>query len=463
MNDLSDHLIERLPLRTVERSFRIPLSFGQRRFWFIHQFDGPSATYNIPLVLRLAGAFDEDLFERAFRDVVERHESLRTVIEDVDGVGYQSIREQSAALPTTTRVKLKEAELEGAVSHAAGYCFDLSGEIPIRAWIFDLGGNRRVLLLVLHHIAGDGWSFAPLLRDLSEAYRARSEGRSPIWPKLEIQYADYTVWQAEMLGEAGDPDSLLSRQTAYWKAELAGVPEQLGLPTDRTRKSKSTYRGDRIWFRLDPETYRKIRALMRQTRASLFMVLHAGVALLLTKLGAGNDIPIGSPIAGRSDDVLNELVGLFINTLVLRTDTSGNPTFRELLARVRAKALQAYANQDVPFEHLVEALNPSRSLTHHPVFQVMLVLQNNADATLSLPNVEATAMPHDFGTAKFDLTFAFREVRDEAGKPQTLDIQLEYANDLFDRSTAQRIGTELHRLLIRVGNDPEGSASELFD
>ena len=266
------------------------------------------------------------------------------------------------------------------------------------------------------------------------------EGRTPELPKLPVQYADYTLWQHQVLGRENDPESAIARQLAFWTGSLKDLPEEIELPTDRPRSGVASYRGDNVLLHIGAKLHRGLLALARDSQASLFMVLQAALAALLTRLGAGTDIPIGSPIAGRTDSALDDLVGFFVNTLVLRTDTSGNPSFRELIARVRATNLAAYGHQDLPFERLVEVLNPPRSLSRHPLFQVMLALQNNAAVSLELPGLSASAEPVATASAKFDLSVSLGEQRAADGSPAGIGGVIEYATDLFDRQSVEALG-----------------------
>ncbi|MFF1950963.1 non-ribosomal peptide synthase/polyketide synthase, partial [Kitasatospora herbaricolor] len=433
-----------------ERPEAVPLSFAQRRLWFLHRMEGPSATYNIPLTLRLSGDLDQRALEAALADVVERHESLRTVFPVVDGVPCQRVLDLDAARPRLRMTEAGERDLPDRLAEAARYGFELSEEPPLRAELFRLGTEEHVLLLVLHHIAGDGWSAGPLLRDLTTAYAARAEGGKPEWEPLPVQYADYAIWQRELLGDGADPDSLVSGQLAYWRQQLADLPEQIELPFDRPRPAAMSYRGAHLPMRIDAELHQGLRALARDGGASLFMVLQAGLAALLGKLGAGSDVPIGTPIAGRTDEALDDLVGFFVNTLVLRTDLSGDPSFTELLGRVRGDALSAYGHQDVPFEHLVEALNPARTLAHHPLFQTMLTLQNAPLGSFGLPRLRVATDLVPTGTAKCDLTFVLAEQPDADG----LSGLVEYSTDLFDEATVAGIVDRWLRLLRAVVADP---------
>ena len=300
-------------------------------------------------------------------------EALRTIFTELGGAPCQRILEPASAQPRLEVVPATEATLAQGLSEAARYCFDLSTEIPLRAWLFVLSQTEHALLLVLHHIAADGWSLEPLGRDLARACAARAQGAEPQLPALAVQCADYTLWQQQLLGSETDPESPLGGQIAFWTKALEGLPEQLELPTDWPRPAIASYRGKTVPLQLGPELHGRLLVLAREHQVSLFMVLQAALATLLTRLGAGTDIPIGCPIAGRTDSALEELVGFFVNTLVLRTDTSGNPSFRELLARVRSADLAAYAHQDLPFERLVEILNPVRSLGRHPEMVVGLL------------------------------------------------------------------------------------------
>ena len=342
---------------------------------------------------------------------------------------------------------MSAAAVAGALRAAARRGFDLAHELPLRAHLYGLGEHEHVLLLLLHHIAGDGWSLSPLTRDLSRAYAARCAGAAPSWAALPVQYADYTLWQHALLGTESDADSALARQLAFWRATLAELPEELSLPSTRPRPAVASHGGDSVAVALSGELHRGLVGLARESGASLFMVLQAGLAALLTRLGAGFDIPIGSPIAGRTDAALDELVGFFVNTLVLRTDSSGDPSLRALIGRVRSRNLAAYSHQELPFERLVEVLNPARSLSRHPLFQVMLVLQNTAPARLELAGLAVSAYPLPAGGAKFDLSLSLLEQHSADGTPAGISGVLEYATDLFGRAGMEGLAARLVRLL----------------
>ncbi|XVS67405.1 amino acid adenylation domain-containing protein [Actinosynnema sp. CA-299493] len=441
----------------------VPLSSAQRRLWFLHGMDETGGTYNVPLPLRLTGPLDRAALLAALGDVVTRHEPLRTRYPEVDGEPVQHVLDAADA------VRLLPDHVETAavadpaeeMTAATGHRFDLAHGLPWRLWLFETGADEHVLLLVVHHIAADGWSLAPLLRDLGAAYRARHAGVAPEFAPLPLQYADYALWQRDALGDEDDPDGVLSRQVRFWRDRLADLPEVLDLPADRPRPDVPSHRGARVPLTVSGEVYGRLAEIARDTRTSVFMVLHAAVAALLTRLGAGADIPLGTAVAGRSDEVLDDLVGFFVNTVVLRTDTSGDPTFRELLERVRQTDLAALAHQDVPFERLVEVLNPRRSLARHPLFQVMLVLQNTPDPDVELPGLDVAVADLRTAVAKFDLWFDLYETRDDNGAVTGVAGALEYALDLFDEATARRLVTRLGTLLAAVAADPATSLGRL--
>ncbi|MCM1975120.1 amino acid adenylation domain-containing protein [Streptomyces sp. G1] len=444
-----------------ERPEWLPLSFAQRRLWFLHRLEGPSATYNIPLALEVEGRVDVGVLEAAVNDVVARHEPLRTLITDADGSPRQLVHDPAPDLVRVGRRDVAPGELESVLAEAVTYPFDLGAELPLRVDVFRCGPERWTVLLLVHHIAGDGWSLRPLLRDLTEAYAARQRGQEPRWAPLPVTYTDYALWQQELLGDEDEPGALARDQLAYWRRTLAGIPEQLALPTDRPRPAEPSYRGDMRHFFIDPELHRALLELARETGTTLFMVVQAGLAALLSRLGAGEDIPLGSPVAGRTDESLEELVGFFVNTLVLRTDVSGDPTFRELLARVRAADLEAYAHQDLPFEQLVDAVGVERSMAYNPLFQVMLALDNNADTAVELPGLRVRPRPVGTGAARFDLTVGLSErVVGDLGA-EGVQGSVEYSTDLFDAATVDAFAARLLRLLDQAVARPDVPFGEL--
>ncbi|MFI9288333.1 amino acid adenylation domain-containing protein [Streptomyces werraensis] len=434
----------------------IPLSFAQRRLWFVDRFEGPSPTYNGAFALRLTGDLDVDALTAALRDVVERHEVLRTVIvEGDDGVPHQRVLaagEQPFALPVVEATgRLRAA----AVQEAATKTFDLAADAPIRAGLVRGGPRDHTLVVVAHHIAVDGESFGPLFRDLTTAYAARARGGAPAWEPLPVQYADYTLWQLDLLGDESDPESLAARQLAYWREALADLPQPLPLPTDRPRPRVMSPDGDRIPFSLDPALLEGVEKLAAELDTTVSMVMHSALAVLLNHLGCGDDVPIGAPITDRTDEDLRDLVGFFVNTWVLRVDLSGNPTFRELLQRVRERSLAAYDNQDMPFERLVELLNPHRSTSYNPFFQVMLSWQPPVPP-LELPGLGVQVERLETGTAKFDLFFDL--LPNNAGGA---DCRLEYATGLFDRDTAGTFAERFVRVLGLLVAAPERAVATL--
>ncbi|MFD5098044.1 amino acid adenylation domain-containing protein [Streptomyces albidochromogenes] len=459
----------------ADRPERLPLSYAQRRLWFVDQLEGPGRSYNIPFVLRPDRPLDPAVLAHALADTAERHEVLRTVYPAEDGQPYQEVRE--AARPVLEVVRTGPEGVAAAVDAAAGHVFDLAGEIPFRAWLIETapgpgsdggpgpepgsddgrepGGRAlepggQTLVLLVHHIAADGWSAGPLLADLAAAYTARLGGAAPAREPLPVQYADYTLWEQRML--AGP---VAAEHTAYWRDRLAGAPPVLELTPARTRPADASHRGAATPVTgLDADTHARLEALALEHGATLLMVVQAALAAVLTRHGAGTDLPLGTVVAGRDDQALDELVGFFVNTLVLRTDTSGNPPFAELLDRVRKSDLAAFAHQQLPFDLVVEELNPVRSTAHHPLVQVMVQVHPADRAAGQESPLAGTPVAAESGFTKFDLTLALRETRDASGAPAGLAGVLEYALDLFDAGTAAQLAAHVARLLRAVAADP---------
>ncbi|MFF1508699.1 amino acid adenylation domain-containing protein [Streptomyces sp. NPDC058326] len=453
-------------LVATERPAELPLSHAQQRLWVIQQIECTSAAYNFPLVMRLHGTFDREAWRAALADVTDRHEALRTLFAERDGQAYQRILPAGAAAPAVEHLHATEDEVPGIVDAAVRRPFDLAAEPPLRATVVEVTPDEHVVVLLLHHITTDEWSDRPFLRDLTTAYTARLDGTAPDWDPLPVQYADYALWQQRLLGDPADPDSLAARQLEYWRTALAGAPEELELPTDRPRPARPAFTGAALDITFDRTVHEGLRSLARDTGASMFMVVHAAVAALLHRLGAGTDIPLGAPIAGRGDEALDELVGFFVNTLVLRTDLGGDPSFTELLTRVRETDLAAFSHADVPFEAVVEKLNPTRSLSRNPLFQVMVGHHVRTDDTLRLPGLRAGHLPHRTGAAKFDLVFSFTEHTTADGAGDSLGCRLEFSTELFDRETAERVGDRLRRLvgaLVAAPDQPLSRAAILTD
>ncbi|SCL14617.1 amino acid adenylation domain-containing protein [Micromonospora nigra] len=452
----------RLALTARPRPEQIPLSYAQRRLWFLGRLVGDTAPiYHSPLVLHLTGPLDLAALDAALRDVVGRHESLRTRFDEHAGEPVQVVLPTPPRTAVTEPVAVAASELDKALTEAVSRCFDLATELPWRAHLFTTGPQEWTLLVVLHHIASDGGSVVPLLRDLSEAYAARRDGTAPTWRDLPVQYADYALWQRDLLAGRSDPHSPMGRQLAYWTRELAGLPEELPLPFDRARTGEMDFRGDSVEFALDASAHAALAALAREHRCSLFMVLQAGVAALLTRFGAGTDIVFGTPVAGRGDAALDDLVGFFVNTLVLRTDTTGDPRFVELLERVRAKNLGAYANQDIPFECLVETLNPTRTVTRNPLFQVLLNLLEPAGDPVRMPGLDVRLGQTGAGVSIVDLVIEFAPRQTPSGTPDGLTGVIDYSTALFDRVTVRRLADALVRLLGAVAADPRLRLTEV--
>ncbi|MER7955984.1 amino acid adenylation domain-containing protein [Streptomyces sp. NPDC096030] len=453
-------------LTAGERPDELPLSHAQQRLWVIQQIECTSAAYNFPLVMRLRGILDVEAWGAALADVTARHEALRTVFVEHEGQALQRVLPVDEARPVVERLRATEDELPGLVEAAVNRPFDLAAELPLRATVVELAPEDHVVVLLLHHITTDEWSDRPFLRDLATAYAARVGGAAPRWEPLPVQYADYALWQQRLLGDPADADSLAARQLEYWRTTLDGAPEELELPTDRPRPARPAFTGAELDIVFDADVHDGLKRLARESGASMFMVVHAAVAALLHRMGAGTDIPVGSPIAGRGDEALDDLVGFFVNTLVLRTDLSGDPSFTELLARVRETDLAAFSHADVPFESVVEKLNPTRSLSRNPLFQVMVGYHARTGDALELSGLSADYVPFRIRSAKFDLVFSFTEHTPADGGTGSLGCRLEFATELFDHRTAERLGERLRALvaaLVAAPGQPVSRAEILGD
>ncbi|MEV6310565.1 amino acid adenylation domain-containing protein [Streptomyces sp. NPDC051840] len=436
-----------------------PLSPAQRRLWFVTRAEGPGSTYNIPVATRLTGALDTAALACALGDVIRRHEPLRTVFPDRDGVPHQHVLEpEPPDLPVRDTAP---GELADALASFAARPLDPARDTPLRAGLLRLGPDEHVLTLVLHHIAGDGWSMGPLLGDLSLAYAARTAGSAPEWPPLQVTYTDYALWQQLILGPPDEPASLALSQQEFWRHTLGSLPPELALPYDRPRPSGPLVRAGTVELGLPAAVHRRLTDLAASAYASTAMALHAGVATLLHLCGAGDDIPVGGVVSGRTDEALGPLVGFFVNTQVLRHDLSGAPDFTTLLTRARETALAAYDHQDLPFERVVELVNPVRSVARHPLFQTMVLVQPAGEGALRLPGVTCTPESVTLPSAKFDLTVTLRERFDEDGRPAGVTGRLDYAADLFDHSTAETMARTLERLLDAATAEPGAPVATL--
>ena len=441
----------------------VPLSYAQQRLWFLDQLQGPSPVYNMAVAVRLGGRLDADALGAALADVVGRHESLRTLFPAPEGTPQQLVMPAERAdfgWQIIDAAGWPASQLGEAIAAAIGHPFDLAAEIPLRARLFRVGEDEHVLVAVVHHIAADGWSITPLVRDLGVAYASRCAGQAPGWAALAVQYVDYTLWQRVQLGDLADPDSPIAAQMAYWQEALAGLPERLGLPTDRPYPPVAEYRGASVAVNWPAELQQQVARVAREHNATSFMVIQAALAVLLAKLSASLEVAVGIAIAGRRDPALEELVGFFVNTLVLRINLAGDPTGAELLAQVRARSLAAFEHQDVPFEVLVERLHPTRSLTHHPLIQVMFTWQNfpghdtDPAAGLALGDLQVTPLPAPTHTARMDLTFSLAERWNQAGEPAGISGAVEFRTDVFDADSIHTLIERFERVLVAVTAEP---------
>ncbi|HEU0300193.1 MAG TPA: amino acid adenylation domain-containing protein, partial [Longimicrobium sp.] len=437
------------PIVPIDRDRPLPLSFAQQRLWFLDQLEPGGALYNVPSAIRLRGALDVQALERALGEIVDRHEALRTTFS-ADGAEPAQVIAPTGELRLDVQAVVDEDQARRRVREESFRPFDLARGPLFRAFLFPLADDDHVLLLVMHHTVSDGWSREVLYRELSVLYDAFRRGEPSPLAELPLQYADYAVWQREYL--AGGE---MERQLVWWKERLAGAPALLELPTDRPRTAAQDTQGASERIVLPAELAQAIQSLSRREGATLFMTLLAAWQLLLARSAGQDDVVVGSPIAGRTAAETDGLIGFFVNTLALRTDLSGDPTFRQLLGRVRETMLEAYARQDLPFERLVEEVQPERSLTHSPLFQAFFNLLNDGEPTLELPEVRAERFDLGGAAAKHDLSLAAVE------RPEGLVLGLTYRAALFDASTIRTHLARLRVLLEGIAEDADRRISEL--
>ncbi|HJU40637.1 MAG TPA: amino acid adenylation domain-containing protein, partial [Tahibacter sp.] len=449
---LADHAHR--PIARASRDGDLALSYAQQRLWFIDQLEGATPQYNIPVALRARGALSVAALQYALDRLLERHEVLRTGYAQRDGVAIQRIA-ASSSLPLRRidlRGRATDEDIARYVAADAAEPFDLAGERMLRASLLVLADDDHVILLTMHHIASDGWSIGLIVEEVTRSYTAFVEGRVAKLPALPVQYADYAQWQRERLQGAA-----LERQLGYWREQLEGLPDVHGLPLDKPRPAQQRNSGRRLHREIDPRRQAALTQLAQREQVTLFMLLHTAFATLLGRWSGEDDIAIGTPVAGRLHRDLESLVGFFVNTLVLRSDLSGNPSFQALLAQSRQRALGAFANQEIPFEMLVDALQPARSLAHTPLFQVMFSLRNHANdrAELVLPGLTLGGIAREQQTVKFDLELIVTE------SAHGLMLEWIWADNLFDTATVARMADAFEQLLDAVTAEPSIALREI--
>ncbi|MFE7481224.1 amino acid adenylation domain-containing protein [Streptomyces sp. NPDC057552] len=437
------------PLTARTRPETVPLSFAQQRIWFVDRIETDSTTYNVPIALDLAGPLDTDALRGALGDLLLRHESLRTVFPDHEGVGRQEVLDDHRVeLPVTGT---EPENLESALAGAAGHPFDLTSERPLRATLFRVSEQHHVLSLLLHHIVCDEVSASLLVDDLTRAYAARldgaGQGGAQVLPSLPVQYADYALWQRERLDAA---DGSAGPLTEFWRGYLADLPQDTAMATDRPRPVRPDPAGGVVPFSFDADVRRGVERLAEATGATPFIVLQAAVATLLCKLGAGDDVPLGTPVANRPDEAVTEAVGLFVNLLVVRNDLTGNPTLDEIVRRARARAVDAYHHAELPFERMVEAAGAERSLSVNPLFQVLVQLRDEENLLREAGGLRWRSLPQHTTTAKYDLSVNF----EPDGRSGGWGGELIYRRDLYDEATVRQLADRLGLVLRTMGTEP---------
>ncbi|NND35764.1 MAG: amino acid adenylation domain-containing protein, partial [Gammaproteobacteria bacterium] len=440
------------PSKSIAEQYEFPVSFAQQRLWFLDQLEGPGAAYNVKLPVRLSGPIDPECLQRAIDYVVDRHESLRTTFASRNGAPVQIVS-SSVEVPLVTQ-KLRDAtpdRLQRKVGELALHEFSLEQGPLLRVHLFDLDEDENLLVIIMHHIIGDAWSSGVLFHDLARAYDAIVAGETPDLPELPIQYADFAVWQRDWL--AGPH---LDQQADYWRTQLADAPGLLEWPADRPRPRRQTFSGGKVLHALSADLSVGLKDLAQRQSCTLFMVLLAAFDVLMARYTGSEDTVVGTPIAGRQRTEVEGLVGLFVNTLVMRVDVGGNPTFAELLARVRAISIDAFSNQELPFEKLVEILQPARDMSHTPLFQTMFALQNTPWEAQPIRGVTVSPGETSPGeTAKFDLSWSANEFDGE------LWLSVEYNSDLFDATTIEQLVAVYESMLVAIVENPSIETASL--
>ncbi|WP_246600280.1 amino acid adenylation domain-containing protein [Skermania piniformis] len=435
-------------LHPLPRPAQIPAAPAQERLLLVDRLGETGTAYNYPLAFRVRGALDTAALHAALGDVVDRHEALRTVFVDSAGRYHQQVR-PAGTRPPLDVLECTEAGLDAAIATAIGYRFDLTGEIPIRATVLRLGPDDQVVVALLHHIVTDEWSDRPFVTDLNQAYRAHAAGAAGaggVRAALPVQYADYTRWQRELLDRIG------AQQLDFWRTAIAGAPDEVALPTDRPRPSRPSGAGGLVRVELPPETTAALRVLAARRQVGALLLLHTAVAVLLHRLGAGDDIVLGTPVAGRAEAALDDLVGCFVNTVVLRADLTGDPSLDELLTRIRAADLAAFDHQELPFDRLVDELNPPRVAGRNPLFNVCIGYQLRDGADAEMFDLPTEWLDPQASGAMFDLGCTLIDSR--AGSDDRASLVLDYSADLFDESTIRDLTRRLSAVLAALGTDP---------
>ncbi|MCJ0904292.1 non-ribosomal peptide synthetase [Rhodococcus sp. ARC_M6] len=438
------------------RPDRVPVSLAQQRLWLVNQLDTSSCAYNVPIALRLTGELDADALRAALADVVDLHETLRTVYPESPQGPLQVVVPTDQVVAELLPVTVPDgASLPEQIADLAGEGFDVTDEVPVRTVLFRIDRCQHVLVMVVHHIAADGSSMAPLARDVVAAYTARLHGRAPDWGPTSVSYADYTLWQRSILGSESDPDSLAAAELTYWRQTLTGMAESTPFPTDRPRPTWRSGRGSSVQFDIDASLHRRLGIFAREHDSTMFITMHAALAVLLNRLSGSSDIAVGTPIAGRGEASLDEMVGMFVNTVVLRTHIESGYSFEDLLQQVRECDLGAFAHARIPFERVLESVDHVRSTAISPLFQVMVELRNTEPPNLVLPDLEVEVVDVDLDVARYDLHLSLTEKFDsDDGTPAGISASFIFAVDILDADTVHSFADRFARILAEVMTAP---------